>query len=81
MIKSIIDLQTLDTEVGIVLEIHKSFKDDIALLSMVNFSFGKKYVKQDIENLRRYHEFINQLGDFEGLKEFTLKGGDTIMYG
>lgn len=73
MIKTVTGLQTLDMEVGILLELHSSFSDDIHLLSGLKASFGKDYTSNDLNNLKRYHKFINCHQEFEGLAEFSFE--------
>lgn len=79
MIKSVTDLQTLDMEVGIMLELHSSFSSDSVLLTGLKKSFGKDYTVGDLNNLKRYHNFINKRGQFETLSTFTLEWYDSIV--
>lgn len=72
MIKTTTDLQTLDVEVGIMVEIYGNFDTNSALLSALKKSFNKNYTDKDLQNLRRYHDFINCRREFEELAEFTF---------
>jgi len=73
MVKTAADLQTLDMEIGIMLELHGSFSNESLLLSRLKQSFNKDYTTGDLDNLKRYHDFINHRKDFENVSEFTLE--------
>ena len=72
MIKEVSNLQTLDFEVGILLELHGSYASKTLLIQDLKDSFNKVYVEEDLENLKRYHDFINTRGEFEDMCEFKL---------
>lgn len=79
MIKSVTDLQTLDMEVGIMTELHESLVSESLLLLRLRAAFGKDYITEDLNNLKRYHDFINQRGQFETLDDFTIEWYDQVV--
>lgn len=79
MIKDVTGLQTLDVEIGILLEVNGTFSDDSSLLTGLKQAFDKDYTEKDLSNLKRYHDFINQRNQFETLSEFTFDWYNTIV--
>lgn len=79
MIKDVTGLQTLDVEIGVLLEVNGTFSDDPSLLAGLKRAFGKDYTIEDLSNLKRYHDFINQRNQFETISEFTFDWYNTIV--